>query len=143
MSIDSLFRLFLNDSMNPTSSNDVSICLTTEGKPFWQTFFANYSLFTRKNYQEGILDEMNQVIGLPPEMPSYFIYQCNSVIRGQREPKFIDAILCIISDIIPTKLIDYIILTTNVVSDHLRSIFFSKRCKKRKILKMHLEMLFV
>jgi len=59
MSIDSLFRLFLNDSMNPTSSNDVSICLTTEGKPFWQTFFANYSLFTRKNDQEGILDEMN------------------------------------------------------------------------------------
>ena len=59
MSIDSLFRLFLNDSMNPTSSNDVSICLTTEGKPFWQTIFTNYSLFTRKNYQEGILDEMN------------------------------------------------------------------------------------
>ena len=80
MSIDSLFRLFLNDSMNPTSSNDVSICLTTEGKPFWQTIFTNYSLFTRKNYQEGILDKMNQVIGLTPEMPSYFIYQCNSVI---------------------------------------------------------------
>ena len=103
-----------------------------EGKPFWQTFFANYSLFTRKNDQEGILDEMNQVIGLPPEMPSYFIYQCNSVIRGQREPKFINAILCIISDIIPTKLIDYIILTTNVVSDHLRSIFFQKDVKKGK-----------
>ena len=127
MNTDSLFRLFLNDSMNPTSSNDVSICLTTEGKPFWQTIFTNYSLFTRKNYQEGILDKMNQVIGLTPEMPSYFIYQFNSVIRGQRELKFIDAILCIISDIIPTKLIDYIILTTNVVSDHLRSIFFFKK----------------
>ena len=53
MSIDSLFRLFLNDSMNPTSLNDVSICLTTEGKPFWQTFFKNYSLFTRKKLPRG------------------------------------------------------------------------------------------
>ena len=74
MSTDSLFRLFLKDSMNPTNSNDVSICIITEDKPFWQTCYANYNLFTRKSDQEGILDEMNQVIELPPEMLTYFIY---------------------------------------------------------------------